>query len=121
MPRKLPSDGGDVYLIAECSEGAGNSLFVKFMEGISSPEASYAKFIKNGFSVGPHKAFLISRIAARVNIHLLSNLDANLVKSLLFKPISQFELERRISSLPKDKVFAIMPHGVVTIPHIPGE
>lgn len=118
---EITRDGGDVYLIAACSEGAGNPLFVKFMDGVSSPKESYTKFIKEGFSVGPHKAFLISRIAARVNIYLLSNLDTRMVERLLFRPIVKEELERRIRSLPNDKKLAIMPHGVVTIPHISGE
>lgn len=118
---EITRDGGDVYLIADCPEGAGNPLFVKFMDEVHTPKESYTKFINEGFSVGPHKAFLISKIAARVNIHLLSNLDPDLVKRLLFNPITKAELERKLRSLPEEFTMAIMPQGVVTIPHIPGE
>lgn len=117
----ITRDGGDVFLIAECVEGAGNSAFVNFLDGIRSSNEALEKFSKEGFSIGPHKAFQIARIAKRVNIHLLSNLDPHLVKRLLFSPITLNELSQRLQILSKENSIAIMPYAVATIPHIPGD
>jgi lactate racemase len=118
---EITKDGGDVYLIAACDEGPGNPAFVKFLEGVVSPEEGLEKFHRTAFSVGPHKAFQVARLAKRVNIHLLSNLDPHQVKSLLFDPISLEDLGKLLQSIPKDKSIAIMPHAVVTIPYVSGD
>jgi nickel-dependent lactate racemase len=118
---EITRDGGDVYLIAACDEGAGNPAFVKFLDGVMSPSEGLVKFSKTGFSVGPHKAFQIARIASRVNVHLLSNLDPHLVQSLLFNPISLDNLGKWLQSVPKEKSIAIMPHAVATIPYLSGD
>ncbi len=118
---EITKDGGDIYLIAACVEGAGNSLFVKFLEGIATPREALEKFISTGFCVGPHKAFQIARIAARTNIHLISTMDDILAQKLLFDPISINDLVDIANNIKSDHSLAIMPNAVITIPLVTAE
>ena len=118
---EITMDGGDIYLLAACDEGAGNSRFVKFLEGINSPREVLDKFLTSGFSVGPHKAFQIARIAARTNIHLVSNMDDQLAQKLLFDPISINDLIVIVNNIKTDHTLAIMPNAVITIPMVTTE
>ena len=113
---EITRDGGDIYLIAACDEGAGNSQFVKFLGDIHSPREVLDKFKISGFSVGPHKAFQIARIAVRTNIHLVSNMDDQLAQKLLFDPISINDLIVKLNNIKKVHTLAIMPNAVITIP-----
>jgi len=109
-------DGGDVFLIAECEEGPGNQLFAKFLDKVTTPAEAMSAFTAAGFSIGPHKAFQIARIATRVNVHLLSGMPDDLVKKLLFSPFSHNDLQTKLMKLPAGIKVAIMPYGVITIP-----
>jgi lactate racemase len=113
---EITKDGGDVYLLAACDEGAGNTLFVKFLEDINTPLEALEKFNTTCFSVGPHKAFQIARIAARINIHLLSTMNDQLAKKLLFDPFSVNDLIIKVNNNQKGLTLAIMPNAVITIP-----
>jgi nickel-dependent lactate racemase len=113
---EITKDGGDIYLLAACDEGAGNSRFVDFLDGINSSAEALEKFKTTGFCVGPHKAFQIARIAARTNIHLISNMDDQLVENLLFDPISINDFMEVVNNFKEDHTIAIMPNAVITIP-----
>jgi nickel-dependent lactate racemase len=115
---EITKDGGDVYLVAACDEGAGNSDFYSFLEDARTPAEIIKKFREVGFSVGPHKAFQIARIAERVNIHLISNMPDDLSSHLLFSPSSITNLEKKINSLSISKTLAFMPYAVTTIPKL---
>jgi nickel-dependent lactate racemase len=118
---EITRDGGDIYLLAACVEGAGNSHFVNFLEGVNSPHEALDKFKTSGFSVGPHKAFQIARIAARTNIHLVSNMDDQSAQKLLFDPISINDLTDIVNNIKTDHTLAIMPNAVITIPMVIAE
>jgi nickel-dependent lactate racemase len=79
-------DGGMIVLAAACPEGTGSRSYEEFMHGLDSPEAVFAKFRTEGFQVGPHKAFQVARIAARLRIVLVSEMPAALVQRLLMTP-----------------------------------
>jgi nickel-dependent lactate racemase len=114
----ITKDGGDVYLLAGCREGAGNSSFENFLKDAPSPTKVMKRFGKMGFKVGPHKAYQIAKIAARVNIHLLSMLQPELAKKCMFTPFTIEDLDIVLSSFENTKLLAIMPHAVVTIPKL---
>jgi nickel-dependent lactate racemase len=114
-------DGGYVFLIAECREGAGSPGFVDFLKRATTPAAVMELFSTEGFSIGPHKAFQIARIAARVSIHLLSSLPDAFAAQLLFEPTTKSELEKFIATLPPESSAAWMPQAVATIPYLEGE
>ena len=117
----ITKDGGNVYLIAECVEGAGNQAFVRFLDGIDTPEEAMKSFIDKGFSVGPHKAFQIARIVSRVNVFIISAMPDTLTKKALITPLSLQQLTTKLQQIPEYETIACMPYAVATIPYLTGE
>jgi nickel-dependent lactate racemase len=111
-------DGGVVIVVAACPEGAGSRGYEAWMEGVRSHEEVFARFEREPFRVGPHKAFLMSRDAARVRTFLVSEMTADLVRRLLLRPAKSVQeaLELVLPDLPADARLAIMPRASSTIP-----
>lgn len=115
----ITRDQGDVVLFAECVEGPGSKPYMEFMQGVSNPDQALSKFTHAEFSIGPHKAFLLARQAKKVHLHLVSGMEADLVRSLFLNPVVNEDVERMlIDALQKDKTVAFMPNAVAAIPYI---
>jgi nickel-dependent lactate racemase len=114
-------DGGTVIVVAACPEGTGSREYEAWMKGVHSHEGVLARFGQEPFRVGPHKAFLISRDAARVGTILVSDMRPELVQRLLLTPADSIDeaLEPVLPSLQKDGRVGIMPWASSTIPAIP--
>jgi len=116
---KFTKDGGNLILFAECSEGIGNSRLVAFMRGITSTDGVREKLRNEGFQVGPHKAFLIARDIDHINIHLISGMDAELVRLLFLNPVTQEPeafIETLLNNLSYSAKIGFIPNAVITIP-----
>ena len=113
-------DGGTVILVAACPEGVGSRAYESWMEGVGSYEEVFARFRSEPFRVGPHKAFLIARDAARVRAFLVSDMPPDLVRSLLLTPVISIDeaLTVVLSNLPSDTRVGIMPLASFTIPYV---
>jgi hypothetical protein len=88
------------------------------MEGLRSYGEVLAKFEREGFQIGPHKAFQIARDAARVRAILVSEMAPDLARPLL--PVRatsiQAALGLSLPELPVHARVAIMPRASSTIP-----
>lgn len=117
----LTRDGGTVILLAACPEGIGSSSYEEFIKGMQSHEEAYERFKRQGFQVGPHKAFLVARDARRVNILLKSEIHPRDVKRLLLTPVDdpQTAIDAALKFLPDHPHIGIMPIATITIPEIP--
>jgi nickel-dependent lactate racemase len=112
--------GGIILLAAACEEGIGSPEYEIFMQDVYSLDDSIAKFSEQVFSIGPHKAFQIARIAKDHPILLLSLLPPERVRQLLLTPVNSIEdglfqankMDNRIHSI------AVLPYAVSTIPII---
>jgi nickel-dependent lactate racemase len=113
-------DGGTVLLAAACLEGAGSRSYETWMAGARSHEQVCARFKREPFRVGPHKAFLLSRDAARVRTILVSEMAPALVRRLLLTPAASLDaaLELALLDLPERACVGIMPWASSTIPLI---
>ncbi len=80
-------DGGTIVLIAACPEGTGSQSYERWMEGVTSYQAVFERFRREGFRIGPHKAYQIARDAARVRVLLVSQMPSDLVRRLLLTPV----------------------------------
>ena len=116
----ITKDGGVVILVAECAEGIGSTSFEQFMTGITKTEEVMLKFRETGFQIGPHKAFMIAKQAARVRIFLISELSAEQTRKFLINPSVNLQtaFSEAINLLPKNPKIAIMPHATNTIPYL---
>jgi nickel-dependent lactate racemase len=83
--------GGIIILVAACPEGAGSQSYERWMAGMTSYEAVFERFEREGFQVGPHKAFQIARDAAQAQVFLVSHMPPDLVRRLLLTPVGNLE------------------------------
>lgn len=113
-------DGGTVIVAAACPEGCGNRAYEAWMEGMGSHEEVLARFQREEFRVGPHKALFIARDAVRVRVLLVSDMDPNSVRRLLLTPVASIDqaLAMATSDLPLDVRVGIIPRASSTIPYV---
>ena len=115
-------DGGVIILVAACPEGSGSESYERFMTGVTSPKAVIEKFSREGFRVGPHKAFQVAREAARVHIILVSEMPASQVEGLLMTPALSIETAlsqgfHLLSTVdPEQRRVAVLPRATNTVP-----
>jgi nickel-dependent lactate racemase len=113
-------DGGTVILVAACPEGAGSQSYAAWMEGMCSHEEVLARFARERFRVGPHKALLVSRDAVRVRVTLVSGMAPDLVRRFLLTPAASMDetLSLALAELPAHARVGIMPRASATIPSL---
>lgn len=109
--------GGSIILAAECREGSGNKAYEEFMIGIMDHKKAIEKFDREGFRVGPHKAIQMALLLDRFEIHLISSMEAGLVKRLLMEPSvsAQEALEATLHAHKDIFTCAVLPHATTTI------
>lgn len=114
----LTRDGGTVILVAACVEGVGSLPYEQWMHGLTSQAQVFERFNREGFQIGPHKAFLVARIASRVHVILVSELAPQKVRDLLIEPAENFAyaVQACLDRLPEDASVAVMPYAVNTVP-----
>ena len=112
--------GGAMILCAACPEGSGNLDYESWMlhPAMRSHDAVFERFAREGFQVGRHKAYQVSRDAARIQTTLVSGLDADFVRRLLLHPESDLQaaLDRALSRLPQDARIGVFPYANATMP-----
>ena len=88
------------------------------MAGVRSYDEVVAKFEREGFRIGPHKAFQIARDAARVQAILVSEMAPESVRRLLLTPAKTIDeaLGLALPHLPMNARVGIMPRASSTIP-----
>ena len=123
--------GGTVILAAACPEGTGSRGYEEFMAdpAMNSYEAVLARYQREGYCLGPHKAWQIARDASRVRLFSISDLAPDFARRLLLNPVAdragvtpQAQLAQVLSAvladLAPDAQIGIMPWANVTIPLI---
>jgi nickel-dependent lactate racemase len=121
--------GGTVVVAAACPEGAGSQGYEDWMAdpGMTSHDAVLERYGREGFRLGPHKAFQISRDAGRVRLLFVSDMAPDFARRLLLNPVAdrpgmdpQAQLERAVSLALRELAPAarvgVMPWANATIP-----
>jgi nickel-dependent lactate racemase len=116
----LTRDGGTIILFAACPEGSGSQPYETFMQDIRTFPEVFEKFKREGFQVGPHKAFQVAREGVRIQIMLVSEMDAGLVSRLLLTPANDLgdAFAKVKGGLSPATQIAVMPRATNTIPII---
>lgn len=78
--------GGTIILLAECTEGYGETTFEQWIKEAETPE-DIIKRIKKKFVLGGHKAYGIARVVKEVEVILISSLPKEKVRKLFFIPM----------------------------------
>ena len=115
-------DGGTVILAAACPEGSGSRGYESWMEGMRSYDEVLSRFEREGFRVGPHKAFQIARDAVRVHVLLVSEMAPDFVRYLLLAPAPSVDeaLAVVLGDFAAGARVGIMPRASSTIPCVRG-
>lgn len=115
--------GGTVILAAACNEGVGHQGYVNFMHGVTSHTEARDKLLKQGFEVGPHKAFQFALIAERIYFHLKTEIDESTMERLLLSKVEdlQVAVNKAVCTFTSPPRIAILPFATATIPQINGE
>jgi len=112
--------GGTILMAAACPDGTGSAIYEDWMSraDMTSHEAVIARFSREGYSIGPHKAFQISRDASRFRVALHSEMPARLVERLLLTPAPDFDraVADAVDALAPGSRIGIMPRANATIP-----
>lgn len=110
-------DGGVIIILAECREGAGSDLYLEWMRRYRTPERIEEEIRKN-FQIGAHKAYAVTRLMKKAQFILVSSLDDELARTLLFTPAKDMDtaLALAYQRLGPDPDIVLMPQGSLTVP-----
>ena len=112
--------GGALILCAACPEGSGNRDYENWImePGMRTHDAVFDRFAREGFQVGRHKAYQVSRDAARMRTTLVSELDEDFVRRLLLHPASDLQaaVDGALSRLPERARIGVLPYANATMP-----
>jgi len=115
---RVSRKGGTIILVAACPEGTGSRSYKDWVAGMASHEAVIERFKREGFRIGPHKAFQIARDASPRRVLLMSQMPSEFVRKLLLTPYASLEsaLALALKGLPPSARIGIMPWANATIP-----
>ncbi|HET6495188.1 MAG TPA: nickel-dependent lactate racemase [Thermoleophilia bacterium] len=105
-------DGGVVILVARCAEGFGQASFEEWMRGMGSPQVLIDR-IQREFVLGGHKAAAIAGLLARVDVYLVSEFPADVVRSMCMTPFDSVDaaVQAALAALGPDARCLVVPHG----------
>ncbi|WP_312521878.1 nickel-dependent lactate racemase [Anaerospora sp.] len=112
-------EGGVVIILGECREGSGSELYEKTMRENDTADKVEASLRAN-FQIGAHKAYAVTRLMKKAEFILVSSLEMELAKSLLFTPAKDIEeaLAMAFAKLGPSPRIIIMPQGSLTVPRL---
>jgi lactate racemase len=112
--------GGTIIVAAACPDGAGSPGYEGWMAdpGMVSHAAVLERFGREGYRIGPHKAFLISRDSSTCRVLFHSQMPDALAERLLLPPVPDLQqaVDRELAALAPGSRIGIMPLANTTIP-----
>jgi nickel-dependent lactate racemase len=112
--------GATILVAAACPEGTGSESYERWMSDprMTSHEAVIRRFAEEGYRIGPHKAFQISRDASRFHVLLHTEMPAAQVRRLLLAPAPDLgrAVAGAVDALPPGSRIGVMPFANATIP-----
>ena len=118
---ELARPGGSVILAAECREGAGDALYEAWMAAARTPHDVVARFEREGFRMGAHKAFLFARSLLKARCYLVARgVTPEQARKLHLIPAPTIAdaLAAALRGVPGRPRVGIMPRASSTIPRV---
>ena len=113
-------EGGVVILLAECEEGSGSKVLEETCKRLGSCDA-IEKELEANFVIGANKAYAVTRLMKTVKYILVSSLDKQLAKDMLFAGVTD-TVEEALAiaekEVGKDYRVILMPEGSLTVPRV---
>ncbi len=113
-------EGGVVVLLADCEEGSGSAKLEETFRRLVTPEA-IRKELEENFQIGANKAYAVSRPQSKARFILVTRLDRELAKSMLFT--AAVDTVEEALAIAKTYVgdrpsVILMPEGSLTVPRV---
>lgn len=111
-------EGGVVILLAECEEGSGSQVLEDTCRRLKTPDAIEAE-LRERFVIGANKAYAVTRLMKKADFILVTALDKQLAKDMLFTAaVDTVEeaLKLAESRVGEDFSVVLMPTGSLTVP-----
>lgn len=114
----VTKEGGTVILCAACPEGTGSVHYEEWIADKTSHVQVIETFKREGYRLGAHKAFQISRDASRERVLFVTTMNPAFVRRLLLTPFTSLDdaLSVALRDLPRDARIGILPYANATIP-----
>ncbi len=118
----VTKEQGTIILCAACPEGTGGSHYDQWMRDKTMHAEVLEAFQREGYRLGAHKAFMISRDAIHRRVLFVTQMPANLVTRCLLTPCESLAqaLSVALGRLAPDARVGILPFANSTIPRIEG-
>lgn len=112
--------GGTVILVAACPEGAGSQCYETWVKQRHTNQQVIYDFNREGFRIGPHKAYQIARDAAKVYVLFCTEMAQDLVSDLLMNPVDSLQagIDEVLPGLSTSSRIGVMPNAASTIPFV---
>ncbi len=115
---RVTRKGGTIILAAACPEGSGSDSYENWVAGMSSYQAVLERFQREGYRIGPHKAFQIARDAAPRRLLVVTDMPPALAQKLLLttRPSLDAALQTALANLGPAARIGVIPFANATIP-----
>ncbi len=117
--KEAVKDGGDIIIVAECSEGVGNKDIEELIN-ISEDNSYREKIVRESFTVAKFIGYLIAHIASKFNIILISSLERELLKKINIQTANSIDEALDSVYAKRDKAVKtyIIPQGCEYLPSV---
>ena len=110
-------EGGIIILVASCKEGLGEHVFETWINEAKT-SSDLIRRVEKKFELGGHKAAAIAMVLEKAKVYLVSDLDADFVKTVFLDPFStiQSAYDAAKQDLGEDAKVIVIPHGGSILP-----
>jgi lactate racemase len=105
-------EGGDIVLVAECSEGLGRADFLKWFDAPDS--RSLAARLRDSYQVNGQTAWSLLTKAERFRVHLVSNLPEEEVRRMRMRPART--VGAALAEVGADRTGYLLTRGATYLP-----
>jgi nickel-dependent lactate racemase len=112
--------GGVVIVVAECIEGSGSKVLEDTCRTLKNATAIRQE-LEEHFEIGANKAYAITRLMKKADYILVTALDKQMAKEMLFAGAVDTIEEALVMAIKKvgpDYNLILMPSGGLTVPHL---
>ena len=117
---RIVRPGGTIILTASCPDGAGSGHYQEWVSEKHSRQEVVDAFRREGFRIGPHKAYQLARDTEHARLIVCSDMLPELARRLLLDPADTLPaaLERALADVAPGERIAVVPHAASTIPYV---
>jgi nickel-dependent lactate racemase len=110
--------GGVAVLAAECRNGTGSKMCEDWMKRDSKPADIIQRIKNEGFNMGAHKAYQFARFMVRARVILVTNLPADLTKSMHIDTARSLEqgYQEALNIAGRDSRVIVCPRATAMLP-----